>query len=235
MSEADCENYLSMMENVLKGRKKSNDTSLKQVLRYLEDRLMVEWPDPNHPESNKKLIPWFNREKPKASAEAIKQAWEQDVPQEFSRIFKACIKKVKGKKWQVGDEGAPEKPGFYVFRNKKDKKIVYVGETLNLSDRLGKHWQGSVDNSIFRKHIRDDILLCGKRRRRKKAKRGTIYIEVIDEVRDILILNTLAEDDIESHERALFKFYMRLRPGNPPAAKWCGASDCKPAAPKSGR
>jgi DNA-directed RNA polymerase subunit beta len=29
-------------------------------------------------------------------------------------------------------------------------------------------------------------------------------------------LNTLAEDDCESHEQALLKFYMRLRPGNPP-------------------
>jgi DNA-directed RNA polymerase subunit beta len=55
-----------------------------------------------------------------------------------------------------------------------------------------------------------------KQRKAKKAKRAAIYIEVIDEVRDTLILNTLAEDDIESHEQALLKFYMRLRPGNPP-------------------
>jgi DNA-directed RNA polymerase subunit beta len=55
-----------------------------------------------------------------------------------------------------------------------------------------------------------------KQKKAKKTKRETIYIEVIDEVRDILILNTLGEDDIESHERALLKFYMRLRPGNPP-------------------
>ncbi|MHC4354997.1 MAG: DNA-directed RNA polymerase subunit beta, partial [Planctomycetota bacterium] len=36
------------------------------------------------------------------------------------------------------------------------------------------------------------------------------------DVRDALVLNTLAEDDCESHEQALLKFYMRLRPGNPP-------------------
>jgi len=41
-------------------------------------------------------------------------------------------------------------------------------------------------------------------------------IEVIDEVRDSLILNTLAEDDCQSHGQASLKFYMRLRPGNPP-------------------
>jgi DNA-directed RNA polymerase subunit beta len=41
-------------------------------------------------------------------------------------------------------------------------------------------------------------------------------IEVIDEVRDTLILNTLDEDDCPSHEQAILKFYLRLRPGNPP-------------------
>ncbi len=41
-------------------------------------------------------------------------------------------------------------------------------------------------------------------------------VEVITDVRDAIILNTLAEDDCESHEKALLKFYVRLRPGNPP-------------------
>ncbi len=40
-------------------------------------------------------------------------------------------------------------------------------------------------------------------------------VEVIDNMLDPLILNTLAEDDCESHEDALMKIYMRLRPGNP--------------------
>ena len=40
-------------------------------------------------------------------------------------------------------------------------------------------------------------------------------VEVIDRVQDTLILSTLAEDDCESHEDALLKIYMRLRPGNP--------------------
>ena len=41
-------------------------------------------------------------------------------------------------------------------------------------------------------------------------------VEVIEKVSDMLILNTLAEDDCESHEKALVKLYARLRPGNPP-------------------
>jgi len=46
---------------------------------------------------------------------------------------------------------------------------------------------------------------------------GLKEVEVISEVRDTLILNTLAEDDCQSHEQALLKFYVRLRPGNPPS------------------
>jgi len=41
-------------------------------------------------------------------------------------------------------------------------------------------------------------------------------VEVVERVRDAIIMNTLREDDCESHEQALMKFYMRLRPGNPP-------------------
>jgi DNA-directed RNA polymerase subunit beta len=41
-------------------------------------------------------------------------------------------------------------------------------------------------------------------------------VEVIEDVRDTIIFNTLAQDDCENHEQALLKFYVRLRPGNPP-------------------
>jgi DNA-directed RNA polymerase subunit beta len=41
-------------------------------------------------------------------------------------------------------------------------------------------------------------------------------IEVVESVKDALIFNTLAEDDCKSQEQALLKFYVRLRPGNPP-------------------
>ncbi len=49
-----------------------------------------------------------------------------------------------------------------------------------------------------------------------QQKSGIKKVEVISEVRDTLILNTLAEDDCQSHEQSLLKFYVRLRPGNPP-------------------
>jgi DNA-directed RNA polymerase subunit beta len=54
-----------------------------------------------------------------------------------------------------------------------------------------------------------------KQTKAKKSKKLT-NIDVIENPRDTLILNTLAEDDCQSHEQALLKFYMRLRPGNPP-------------------
>ncbi len=44
---------------------------------------------------------------------------------------------------------------------------------------------------------------------------GIKKVEVIKEARNPLILNTLAEDDTQSHEQALLKFYARMRPGNP--------------------
>jgi DNA-directed RNA polymerase subunit beta len=40
-------------------------------------------------------------------------------------------------------------------------------------------------------------------------------IEVVEGSCDALVFNTLAEDDCKSHEQALLKFYVRLRPGNP--------------------
>jgi len=41
-------------------------------------------------------------------------------------------------------------------------------------------------------------------------------VDVIEDVRDTIVMNTLAQDDCQTHEQALLKFYMRLRPGNPP-------------------
>jgi len=41
-------------------------------------------------------------------------------------------------------------------------------------------------------------------------------VEIIENVSDTLILNTIAEDNADSYENALLRIYMRLRPGNPP-------------------
>ncbi len=41
-------------------------------------------------------------------------------------------------------------------------------------------------------------------------------IEIVPGVRDEVMLNTLRDDDAASHEEAIMKLYIRLRPGNPP-------------------
>jgi DNA-directed RNA polymerase subunit beta len=46
---------------------------------------------------------------------------------------------------------------------------------------------------------------------------GQKKVQVIEEVADPLILNSVREDSTCSHEEALLKIYQRLRPGNPPA------------------
>ena len=49
-----------------------------------------------------------------------------------------------------------------------------------------------------------------------ESKSSVVSIEVIEDMDDPLVLNTLLEDTTESHEEALLKIYGRLRPGNPP-------------------
>ena len=45
---------------------------------------------------------------------------------------------------------------------------------------------------------------------------GLQEIEIVDEVQDPLILNSLSEDNTASHQEALLRIYQRVRPGNPP-------------------
>ena len=51
----------------------------------------------------------------------------------------------------------------------------------------------------------------------KKAKPRFSSIFVIDKPRNMLLVNSLAEDQATSHEHAQFHIFRRLRPGNPPA------------------
>src|SRR5579862_1357451 len=41
-------------------------------------------------------------------------------------------------------------------------------------------------------------------------------VDVITEVKDELILNSIREDDVETNEEAMLRIYQRMRPGNPP-------------------
>ncbi len=41
-------------------------------------------------------------------------------------------------------------------------------------------------------------------------------VEVVTEAKDELIINSIREDDVGSHEEAMLRIYQRMRPGNPP-------------------
>jgi DNA-directed RNA polymerase subunit beta len=48
------------------------------------------------------------------------------------------------------------------------------------------------------------------------ATSGLTEVEVMGDQKNMLLLNTLADDPTASHEEALLRIYQRLRPGNPP-------------------
>ena len=64
------------------------------------------------------------------------------------------------------------------------------------------------------------ILDCGQKITRTAAEEictsGLKSVEVLEDPKNPLLLNSLAEDQTVSHEEALLRIYARLRPGNPP-------------------
>jgi len=107
----------------------------------------------------------------------------------FYPTKKVAVNKLKPTMWSVETIADPE----------TGEIIVKAG--TQFSDRISA--------------VRSALGATAKGSKGSKSK-SSVEVEVIDEVRDALILNTLAEDDCQSHEQALLKFYMRLRPGNPP-------------------
>ncbi|MHC4487206.1 MAG: DNA-directed RNA polymerase subunit beta, partial [Planctomycetota bacterium] len=89
----------------------------------------------------------------------------------------------------------------------KDSGEIIVGSGTQISDKV---------SLIQAAYAGRKTKSAKSKAKTKKSKRSSVKFEVIDEVRDAIILNTLAEDDFQSHEQALLKFYVRLRPGNPP-------------------
>ena len=80
------------------------------------------------------------------------------VPGEIREKFEVILDKVrKSGDWKSGEEarkGIPSKPGIYVFRYKKNKKVAYVGITASkLRDRLGMHWRGDSFGSELCWHV----------------------------------------------------------------------------------
>ncbi len=205
-----------------------DDTELRPLLEFIENRLMLDYPDSKKPDEKKRHLPRFNKENDKENNDArdmkkvekFRDRWGEEASPEQKRILDTCIKKVKDKTpWyshpnDVKDQAFKE-PGLYFFRN-KNTRLVNHGYIGIACFRQGKGVYGRMVESHYAKYPKDSL--------RKSIKEWLggpreNTIEIIEEVRDNIILNTLAEDDCQSHERALLKFYMRLRPGNPPSVE----------------
>ena len=64
------------------------------------------------------------------------------------------------------------------------------------------------------------LVECGQKITKNMAEQictsGIKEVEVMDDLKDHLLLNSLDDDATSSHEEALLRIYQRLRPGNPP-------------------
>ncbi|WP_437228970.1 DNA-directed RNA polymerase subunit beta [Planctomicrobium sp. SH661] len=111
----------------------------------------------------------------------------------------------------------------------------YSGDTslLKLFYDVKEAKVGSDGSSLAGKYAAEDIvypsgdrvgeIICGcghviaANLAAEIAEAGIKKVQLIEEVTDHLMLNSVMEDGTCSHEEALLKIYQRLRPGNPPA------------------
>jgi len=101
-------------------------------------------------------------------------------------------------------------------------RLFYPTKTVSCSSRsfkknvVGKHTVDAVADQETGEVILEPLEIVSEDAAVRAQKCGVESIEIIEEVDDPLVLNTLLEDTTESHEEALLKIYARLRPGNPP-------------------
>jgi DNA-directed RNA polymerase subunit beta len=221
----------------------NDEKKLKSFLEFIENRIMLFFGDSEKDDEKTAHLPRFNtkdNEVPKNDKKKISEfevRWDKEATKEQKDILEECKKKINDKTaWYSDPKDAKDKnpdfknPGLYFFRNKKTKDVKhgYIGiagerRGVGFYERMqNSHYFENPDDSL-RKRIEEFLikqLAKGEKEdsRAKKSKKFPIEVEVevIDEVRDTLILNTLAEDDCPSHEQAILKFYLKLRPGNPP-------------------
>lgn len=194
---------------------------------------------------SKKKSPRFNNDDGLLSQEEVDRLWKKNP--RLEELFQECLAAIKSDSDWIEIENldeykkVPNKQGIYFFKSLKNGKVNdgYVGKAgeerrkspkgQGLRGRLKKHFRDKYKatkpqdcgDNLLKTWAVTELLEYGvpfedEPRDRKRAPQAA-EIEVIDEVRDTLILNTLADDDCHSHEQALLKFYIRLRPGSPPS------------------
>ncbi len=145
--------------------------ALETLLKRIEDRLMIEFPDSKN-QPKQLPLPMFNREAPKnltkkggdEVVKSIKSGWENDIPETLKEIFneaKEQVSKGKKAKWKNDPEQAPKDPGIYIFREKKTCKVVYVGIAgeRSLHGRLRMHYtdKSLKSNGLLNDSLKDSI------------------------------------------------------------------------------
>jgi len=214
--------------------KKEGYTLEKDELSALETKLAWYAVD-EHKEGG---CPDLNGEKRLKPIKKVKSLFEKNS--RLEELFRECTKAMEDDSdWieiedlDVYTKVQTNEQGIYFFKKIKTGKVKdgYVGlagegknknpKGQGLQARLKLHFTAglSADNMLKKWAIKE-LTECGiveevVSEKRGKSKKGTV--EVIEVVRDPILLNTVAEDDCQSHEQALLKFYMRLRPGNPPS------------------
>ncbi len=233
------ENELEFKYASVKNPYEDDDNKLKSFLEFIESRLMLFFGDSEKDDEKTAHLPRFNTKNDEVPENAKKKIsefevrWEKEATQEQKDILEECKKKIDDKTvWYSDprDVKDPEfkKPGLYFFRDKNTGLVNhgYIGVAFTPKKGIygrmaGSHYSEAQSNDSLRKGIEEFLikqLAKGEKEdgKAKKSKKSVAEVEVIIKVVDPLILNTLAEDDCESHQEALLKLYARLRPGNPP-------------------
>ena len=201
------------------------DKKPERELAALETKLSKEYR-----ENSKRNMPRFNKKNEVTDAQ-IDKLWKKN-PQ-LEELFQECKDAIEASSDWINIENLDEhkkvskEQGIYFFKSLKTGRVNdgYIGKTSSLRNRLGMHFRATFKESTHKKinecgdNLLETLALTelediGIPSEDGGGKKG--IVEVIEDVRDAIILNTLAEDNCQSHEMALLKFYLRLRPGNPP-------------------
>ena len=215
------------------------DKKPQRELSALQTKLALEYPADRH-----RKCPRFNSKEVLLRSKEVESQWKNNS--RLEELFQQCKNAIETDSgWITIDElqkheEVPNDQGIYFFRSLKTGTVNdgYIGKagsskseksrSPGLCQQLEKHFKAK-----FRAKTHNNVEDCGDNLLKTwaatemvehdivllNAGGTTNKIEVIEEVRDALVLNTLAEDNIQSHDQALLRLYMRLRPGNPPNAE----------------
>jgi DNA-directed RNA polymerase subunit beta len=176
--------------------------------------------------------PRFNKLEGLLKTKEVNRIWKENP--NLKKLFQECKAAIDAPEDWIDIKNLDEhkkvtkEQGVYFFKSLKTGKVNdgYVGvagktkaenpKGQGLSGCLKMHFtakfKDDADN-LLKTWVLTELTERGIEG--KSGGRSIDSVEVITKVEDQLILNTLAEDDCESHEDALLKIYLRLRPGNP--------------------